>query len=489
MRSPGGSWLSLAEFIAGAELEKQVSTVEEGELQKRFDAEFYQPHLLFYEKSLEEAGMPLTTIGALVKDGYRVVYENTKVLEEDFNPDKHVKFLQAADISDGFPYISEDSMGWVKRKDWERYQHGHIRPGEILVEVKGLAEKVVLVPENFPPRTLVTGTLYKMLIDEAKANRYYVFVYLSSKLGREFRDRGKTNTLISYVSKGDLYNIPIPLPSQEFQKGIEALYHAAQDKHDESQRLYQEAETMLLEALELDTLDLSPQLTYTATSEDAFASNRFDAEFFAPKFHDLKAKLEKVNQKVGWQVSRLGNLSSKLRYGTSEKLEYLQKGVPFLRIADVVNFRFTPETLKYISSKSANQEKMASAFAGDVLISRSGTLGLAVEIADDLNGAIFGSYFIRARPNMKSLHPTYLSTFINSMTGSLQVEKFNTGGIQTNLTIEAIESILIAIPPADFQKSVVNKVHQARAAENEAKGLLEKAKARVEKLILDSSQS
>ena len=109
---------------------------------------------------------------------------------------------------------------------------------EVYDEVKGLAEKVVFVPDDFPPRTLVTGTPYEMLIDETKANHYHVFVYLSSKLGRELGDRGKTSTLISYVSKSDLYDIPVPLSPREFQKGIETLYLLARDRHNQFQNLY-----------------------------------------------------------------------------------------------------------------------------------------------------------------------------------------------------------------------------------------------------------
>ncbi|MEH2363903.1 hypothetical protein [Nostoc sp.] len=177
----------------------------------RIDAEYYQPYFLQFESLLTATGFPVVNLGYLVKEGYRVVYENTKILDEEFDPKYHVKFLQAADILNSFPAIEQSSIGWVNRSDWNRYPQGRIRHGEILIEVKGKAEKVVMIPDEFPSEILITGTLYKMLIDEEKINRYYVFVYLLSKLGRSFRDRGKTNTLISYVNKDDLYSIPIPI--------------------------------------------------------------------------------------------------------------------------------------------------------------------------------------------------------------------------------------------------------------------------------------
>ena len=44
-----------------------------------------------------------------------------------------------------------------------------------------------------------------MQLIEEKVVAPYVLVYLLSKFGHNFRDRGKTNTLISYVSKEELY--------------------------------------------------------------------------------------------------------------------------------------------------------------------------------------------------------------------------------------------------------------------------------------------
>ena len=138
----------------------------------RLDAEYYQPLFLKFESLLTKTGFPIVNIGSLVREGYRVVYENTKILDEDFDPKYHVKFLQAANISSGFPVIEQSSMGWVSRDDWNRYIQGRLKPEEILIEVKGKAEKVAIVPDNVMTEVLVTGTLYKMLIDENKINRY-----------------------------------------------------------------------------------------------------------------------------------------------------------------------------------------------------------------------------------------------------------------------------------------------------------------------------
>ena len=115
--------------------------MSELEGQQRIDAEYYRPHLLQAKALLGKLEWPVVPLGELTANGYRVVYENTFVVEEPFDPSLHVKFLQAANVSGDFPVINQESVGWVGREDWLRYPKGRIRRGEILVEVKGKAEK------------------------------------------------------------------------------------------------------------------------------------------------------------------------------------------------------------------------------------------------------------------------------------------------------------------------------------------------------------
>lgn len=107
----------------------------------------------------------------------------------------------------------------------------------------------------------------------------------------------------------------------------------------------------------------------------------------------------------------------------------------------------------------------------------------SVEIPEYLNNAVYGSYFILTRPNQKSILPTYLSLYLNSLVGKLQTEQANTGGIQTNLTTPVLESLLIACPPLAVQQKFISKVNQSYEAEDKSKQLLKIAKTGVERAI------
>ena len=176
----------------------------------RLDPEFYQPYLLTYETLLRNAPYPVRPLGELVRDGYRVVYENTEILEID-GSESHtdaVRFLQADDIHRSFPVINTTGMGWVSRKDWDRYPKGRVNPGELLIEVKGLARKVAIVPDDFPRETLVSGSVFKLQTRPEVLDPYFLLAYLLTKFGVGFRFQCLTNTLIGFVNKEELYAIP-----------------------------------------------------------------------------------------------------------------------------------------------------------------------------------------------------------------------------------------------------------------------------------------
>ena len=69
---------------------------------------------------------------------------------------------------------------------------GRVIPGEVLIEVKGLAEKVALVPQDIPLNTLVTGTCYKMRTHDPLDARLLI-AFLVSRQGQALKNRLKSN--------------------------------------------------------------------------------------------------------------------------------------------------------------------------------------------------------------------------------------------------------------------------------------------------------
>lgn len=268
----------------------------------RIDPEYYKPEFKnFFDKVKD-----FKRLGSYVKSGYRVVYENTEILNvEKEEGNNFTFFLQASDVLT--PEINQDRMGVVSNKDWERYKKGRIKAGELLIEVKGKAEKVAIVPKNFPEKTLVSGSLYKMELKENQIPEY-ILTFLLCKYGNAFKERCKSNLLISFINKDELYNIPIPSFLDDFRKNIANLVNKSFDLSNESKSLHSEAENLLLEELGLKDWKSKHQLSYIKNYSDTQKAERFDAEYFQPQYDEILNKVQIYNQKQGINKEVILNL-------------------------------------------------------------------------------------------------------------------------------------------------------------------------------------
>jgi restriction endonuclease S subunit len=395
-----------------------------------------------------------------------------------------VRFITVECVSDLI--LDNDKLKRITSQQFEEeFQTKRITQNSIVCTIKRRICKAFpfLEPINEPLALNQDIALLKPIKDVSAA---YLATYLCCKVGQTYADKQKTEQMNPYISVANLATLPIIILSKPFQTRIESLVKSAHAALEDSKRLYADAEALLLTELGLPASFHDKEASTVAVKsfrESFGATGRLDAEYYQPKYDALYSQIKMGAAVKGWAIRRLGELSEPLKYGSSAQLEYIAEGVPFLRIADLQQYRFDAESVKYISPQAAAEEQSATVQTGDVLISRSGTLGLSIDIPSDFSGAVFGSYFIRTRPKHQNLNPAYLALYLNSTIGQMQTEQSNTGGVQTNLTIPVIESLRIVCPPLEIQKMLTEKVHQSYRNKDHSKHLLSLAKRAVETAI------
>lgn len=453
------------------------------DLSDRADAEYVsKENLLINERLIHK---PTIELGQLGKIAVSAFYPAATHLYSQGD----VPFIRCVDCIN-YPVISDlqdDSFERIPKSFIDEHSSiDTVKTNDIIITKVGSPCFASIIEKD---EELALSRTVMGLKDIQGINPFYLLAFLRSYYGFSQLLRQRELTIQYQLTVERVKAVKVFIPSPTFQAQIESLVKQAHVKVKESESLYAEAENLLLDELGLRSFMPSTERTAVKSFSESFLqTGRLDAEYYQPKYDELLNFLSKVTRRKGRILENLSSLSQPLRYGSSTKLEYLSEGVPFLRIADVRNYRFDKENLKYISAADAKNESYASVKKGDVIISRSGTLGLSVSIPSELEGAIFGSYFIRVRPNEK-VDPDFLALYINSKIGQMQVEQLNTGGIQTNLTIPAIEALKISLPPKDSQEKFVAKVKESFATEDESKRLLETAKRAVEIAIEESEQS
>ncbi len=109
---------------------------------------------------------------------------------------------------------------------------------------------------------------------------------------------------------------------------------------------------------------------------------------------------------------------------------------------------------------------------GDLLISRSGTTGIACVFDEQPVPMLPGAFLIRFRLN-ESLYPKFVKEYFNSPIGRRHTSRLAQGGVQNNLRGSALLNEELPIPSVVDQKSVVDmfvrlredlvKLHEHRA--------------------------
>lgn len=181
---------------------------------------------------------------------------------------------------------------------------------------------------------------------------------------------------------------------------------------------------------------------------------RFDAEYYRPEYLEIEEKLGKLKSTV------LKNLIDKLTNGV-EVRDFVEHGIPYIRVSNT-NKPFFIDFSDIAFIREASEKKLSkdvSLNEEDLLTNRSGTLGFSQIITPDFKKAVISSHNIRIT-GIK-INSYFLVTFLNSKYGKLQILRRNNGGVVPEINQPALKSILIYVPPIDFQKKIETQVKES----------------------------
>ena len=350
----------------------------------RFDSEYFKKEYLNFFNGVKS----YQYLSEFVEFGYRVVYETTEIINTEDGKSRNCPiFLQATDIST--PFINTNNLFYVEESDWIRYKNGRVTHGELLIEVKGKAEKIAIVPEDFPEKVLVSGTLYKLTTNE-KINKYYLLIYLICKYGASFRERYKSNLLISFISKNDLYRLPVPTRSNTFEFQIENLFKLLIKSKNLSLDFYKQAEDLLLSELGLkDWQPTEETVAVKSFAESFLSSGRLDAEYYQPKYDDLASHFNKFKKLKIRQIIKYPVSSGSTPKAGGDDYTDAENGIAFVRAVDLKDGRVDTSNFIYIKKHIHEVTlKKTQLKKNDVLLSIAGTVGRCAIFEHDFEANI-----------------------------------------------------------------------------------------------------
>jgi type I restriction enzyme S subunit len=175
---------------------------------------------------------------------------------------------------------------------------------------------------------------------------------------------------------------------------------------------------------------------------------------------DQKDELSELPE--NWYFVLIGDVINNLKYGTSKKCDYENKGIPVLRIPNIAQGIIDHSELKYAELSETEYETLKLK-QGDILIIRSNgsvsLVGKSAIISKSEEGFAYAGYLIRLRPNVSLIDPSYLNYYLSSYEIRVQIElpARSTSGVN-NINSTEVKNLEIAVPPLEEQKEIVKRV-------------------------------
>lgn len=209
---------------------------------------------------------------------------------------------------------------------------------------------------------------------------------------------------------------------------------------------------------------------------------RLDPAYHMKKYVDFIHSLELGK----YQTRKLNQFIKHITYGASVDNYYAEKGIPLLRIKDLRPNEIVGDDIVYLPHSFENKVSSSRVSEGDILISRSGTIGVCSVVNRQFDGYAFGSFMIKL--SVENIEPKYVSYILNSPVGSIFFERNRIGAIQGNITIPVIQSAPIPVPNSSVQRELIEHIdsirYQINHLKNEAENSVKNAKIEVERILL-----
>jgi type I restriction enzyme S subunit len=442
-----------------------ISTVYLSQLEGnwRVDAEYYQPHYLAAAEKLQNCG--------LVSDLIECALHPTEIRRE--YSEAGLQLLLAQNVRQN--YLDFSTIVFMPEVMAGLLRKNRLRPGDVVMVRTGANFGDTAWYDGEPARLYASAHL--ILIRPKGIEGAYLSTYFNTKIGRQLIKRGMYGSSQPEIAPAYVETLPVPRGDTVEYEVVE-LVNQAREAQRESKRLYRQAEQLLLDELHFQKLDLADEVADEAPFSASLAVSRLDSEYFESKYLKLERGLDGYADKV-----ELGTISTFSGGATPLGSDYIDKGIPFLRIQNVGENYLLLEDAVYVSPETHNGLlKRSKLRPGDVLITITGRIGTSTVVPDDLPTANINQHIVRVRLQ-NDLNPYYLSTYLNSPLGRLQALREAYGTTRDALPYYRLGTLQILLASDTVQQRVEETVRGAHSVRKLAQTLLEQAKHKVEAMI------
>ena len=440
----------------------------------RIDAEYYRKEVLNRLNVLDRYNRDI--LDNLVE--FVVGPFGSTITTDKYVDQSSYRYIRNKDINNFF--IKDDDPALLSKEIYDSLPQFHIQENDLLITVVGTLGKVAIATQK---DTKSIFSCKSTIIRTQKINPFYLLTYLNSDTGTLFSLRGKRGAIQEGLNLNDLKEIQIFIPSEEFQQIIEKTVKKSFLSLEESKSAYQETQALLLSELGLANWQPKHQLTFVKNYSDTEEAERIDADYFQPKYEEIVKAIKSYSG--GWDtLENLMTIKKCVEVGSGE---YLNEGIPFVRVSNLNPFEITEE--KYISEALYAEVMQHQPKQGEILLSKDATPGIAYYLREQPKKMIPSGGILRLKNKTDRINSEYLTVVLNSILAKEQANRDVGGSLILHWRPDQVKATVIPILPEEKQIQIQQKAVESFNLRKQSKHLLECAKRAVEIAIEEDEQT
>ncbi|MFH1890897.1 MAG: restriction endonuclease subunit S, partial [Candidatus Kuenenbacteria bacterium] len=265
-------------------------------------------------------------------------------------------------------------------------------------------------------------------------------------------------------------------------------YQEKKEKEAEAGKLLESIDDYVLNELGIQMSEIKKEMIFEVRSNEI--KDRLDCEYYQ-KFY--KIFINEI-KKSKFQKEKLKNITEFVISGrTPAKDDYtenIEDGVPIIKAGTASGKLVNLRKLEYVKNGFKGKQVVKK---GDIFIlsaaHQAEYVGKNVSLLDEEleKDTYFVGELINVRANSEKCLSEYLFSFLSSHYIFILINREKRGQT-SHLYSDDLKNLLIPLPPLTVQKKIVDKLKfsrtQAQKLKNEANNNLQKAKAKVEEIIL-----
>lgn len=174
----------------------------------------------------------------------------------------------------------------------------------------------------------------------------------------------------------------------------------------------------------------------------------------------VKARFVEMFGECKYGGNPLSNVCKLITDGTHQPPQFVDAGIPFLLVSNLVHNEITYDTEKFISKESYQELiKRTPVEIGDILLSIVGSYGHAGVVRTD-KPFCFQRHIAYIKPDFSKLNSEFLHQALLSDAVKYQMEKRVKGIAQKTLNLSELKKIVVPIPPLALQTEFSHFVHE-----------------------------